>query len=212
MPLVFEEAVRHPGWCPIGPADLVTELPDTLWSPLVRRFLDTLSGQRVQAHAPVMPDVPIPSRARVLASPVVRIDVHATTDAGRLRCLLSPGSAGPARGDGTLQLFCAGGRDVEVVGLFRRILESGLPLDQVEVVFASDTYALLVREKATLLDWGVTLSAGVPTTMTCPGRLLLHFCDWVAGNFAARDLRRLLQSGDCAPRSFDHGDAGPSPG
>src|SRR5450759_5262652 len=212
MPLVLEEAARHPGWCPIGAADLVIELPDTLWSPLVRRLLDMLPGQRVQARAPVIPEVPIPSRAGALAPPVVRVDVHTTTDAGRLRFLQSPGSAGPAKDDGTLTVFHAGGADAEVDEVFRRILASGLPLDQVEVVCASDLYALLVREKATLLDWGVTLSSGVPATMTRPGRLLLRFCDWVASDFAARDLRRLLQSGDCAPRAFADGDAALSPG
>lgn len=212
LPLVLEEATQHPGWCPVAATDLVVELPDTLWSPLVRRFLDTLPGQRVQGRAPVMPDVPIPSRAGALAPPVVRIDIHATSDAGRLRFLQSPGSAGPAKDDGTLTVFHAGGPDAEVDEVFRRILASGLPLDQVEVVCASDLHALLVREKATLLDWDVTVSSGVPATMTRPGRLLLRFCDWVASDFAARDLRRLLQSGDCAPRAFADGDAGLSPG
>lgn len=212
MPLVLEEAVRHPGWCPIGATDLVTELPDTLWSPLVRRFLDMLPGQKVQGRAPIMPEVPIPSRAGALAPSVVRADVHTTTDAGRLRFLQSPGNAGPAKDDWALTIFHAGGSDAEVDEVFRRILASGLPLDQVEVVCASDLHALLVREKATLLDWDVTLSSGVPAAMTRPGRLLLRFCDWVAGDFAARDLRRLLQSGDCAPRAFGDGDAGLSPG
>ena len=212
MPMVFEEATRHPGWCSIASTDIVIELPDTLWSPLVRRFLDTLPGQRVLARAPILPEVPIPSRADALAASVVRVDLHTTTDAGRLRYLQSPRSAGKAKGDGTLDLFHAGGRDAEVDEVFRRILASGLPLDQVEVVCASVAYTLLVREKATLLDWGVTLAAGVPATMARPGRLLLRFFDWVASDFAARDLRRLLQSGDCAPRAFEDTDTGVSPG
>jgi ATP-dependent helicase/nuclease subunit B len=142
----------------------------------------------------------------------VRVDAHTSTDAGRLRFLQSPGSAGPAKDDGTLAIFHAGGADAEVDEVFRRILASGLPLDHVELVCALDLHALLAREKATLLDWGVTLSSGVPATMTRPGRLLLRFCDWVASDFAARDLRRLLQSGDCAPRAFADGDSGLSPG
>jgi len=212
MPLVLEEAARHPDWCPIASTDIVIELPGTLWSPLVRRFLDALPGQHVLAHVLVLSEVPIPSRVSALAAPVVRVDLQTTTDAGRLRHLQSPRSAGPARGDLTLDLFHAGGRDAEVDEVFRRILASGSALDQVEVVCASDAYAALVREKATLLDWGVTLAAGLPATTTRPGRLLLRFCDWVAGGFAARDLRRLLQSGDCAPRAFDDMDAGLSAG
>ncbi len=212
MPRVLEEAPRHLGWCPIAATDILIELPDTLWSPLVRRFLDSLPGVRVSARAPVLPGVPVPSRASALAAPVVGVDLPAKTDAGRLRWLQSPGRAGKARSDGTLDLFHAGGREAEVDEVFRRILAGGTPLDQVEVVCASDAYALLVREKAMLLDWGVTLASGVPATMTRPGRLLLRFCDWVASDFAARDLRRLLQSGDCAPGVFDDADGGLSAG
>ncbi len=39
MPMVLEEAARHQDWCPISPTDFTIELPDTFWSPLVRRFL-----------------------------------------------------------------------------------------------------------------------------------------------------------------------------
>ena len=31
---VFEEALRHPDWCPIQPEDCWTGLPDTIWTPL----------------------------------------------------------------------------------------------------------------------------------------------------------------------------------
>jgi hypothetical protein len=33
IPVVLEEAVKHLDWCPIAAHDLVTELPDNLWSP-----------------------------------------------------------------------------------------------------------------------------------------------------------------------------------
>jgi hypothetical protein len=32
MAKVYEEALRHPEWCPIQPEDCWTELPDTIWS------------------------------------------------------------------------------------------------------------------------------------------------------------------------------------
>ena len=201
MPIVLEEAVRHQDWCPIAAHDLVTELPDVLWSPLVRRFLDSLPGERACPRAPRLPDVPIPARADRLAAPTDRVDPDTPTDAGRLRFLLSPAAAGPAREDGTLDIFHAGGREAEVDEVLRRLLASGRPLDQVEIACASDAYPLLVWEKATRLGWRVTLSTGVPATLTRPGRLLVRFCDWVANDFAARDLRRLLQSGDAAPKA-----------
>ena len=64
---------------------------------------------------------------------------------------------------------------------------------------ASSDYALLAWERAQRLGWPVTVSAGIPAVMTRPGRLLLRYCEWVAGGFQSADLRRLLQSGDCAP-------------
>src|SRR5215213_9932954 len=36
MATVYEEAVKHPDWCPIQPEDCWTELPDTVWTPLQR--------------------------------------------------------------------------------------------------------------------------------------------------------------------------------
>jgi PD-(D/E)XK nuclease superfamily len=203
MPTVLDEAVKHQDWCPIAAHDLVTELPDVLWSPLVKRFLDSLPGQRIRPRAPLLPDVPAPARADRLAAAVERVEVATPTDASRLRFLQSPAAAGSARDDGTLDLFHAGGRDAEVDEVFRRILASGQPLDQVEIVCASETYPLLVWEKATLLGWPVTVFAGIPAASTRPGRLLLRFCDWIDSDFAARDLRRLLQSGDAAPQAFD---------
>ena len=34
MASVYEEAVKHPDWCPIQSQDCWTKLPDTTWSPL----------------------------------------------------------------------------------------------------------------------------------------------------------------------------------
>ena len=41
---VYEEALRHPDWCPLQPTDCWTELPGTLWAPLQRRLLDAMPG------------------------------------------------------------------------------------------------------------------------------------------------------------------------
>lgn len=202
-PVVFEEAVRHLDWCPIDAHDLLVELPDTVWPPRVRRFLDALPGQRVRARALATRGVALPARAERLAAPVERVDAETATDVGRLRFLQVPAEAGPARRDGTIEIFHAGGRDAEVDEVFRRVLASGLPLDQVEIACASDAYALLAWEKASRLAWPITLAAGVPAAITRPGRLLLRFCGWLTSDLAAADLRRLLQSGDCTPAAFE---------
>ena len=92
--------------------------------------------------------------------------------------------------------------------VLRRVAASGQPLDRVEIACASSAYAQLIRDRANRLDWPVTLSTGVPATRTRPGRLLLSFCAWVGANFAAADLRRMLQSGDCWPAALESPSAG----
>ncbi len=46
MPQVFEEAPRYLRWSPVTRKDLVVELANVPWPPLVRRFLDSLPGER----------------------------------------------------------------------------------------------------------------------------------------------------------------------
>ena len=48
MASVYEEALAHPDWCPIQPQDCWTELPHVLWTPLQRRLLDAMPGERLR--------------------------------------------------------------------------------------------------------------------------------------------------------------------
>lgn len=212
-PAVFEEAIAHATWCPIAAGDLVIELPGAVFPPLVRTFLDALPGTRVLARTVDTPGVQAPERARGLSAPVEPVAPAAARDASRLRFVMTPAGAGPAEGDGSLSVFHAGGSEAEIEEVFRRVLASGEPLDQVEIACASPACAQLAWERAVRLGWEVTLGPGIPAATTRPGRLLLQFCDWLAGDFAAADLRRMLQSGDCAPRAFDApGDGELTPG
>jgi ATP-dependent helicase/nuclease subunit B len=202
LPAVFEEAARHPDWSPVAADDWVLELPGTIWRPVVRRFLDVLQGRKVTPRTLRIDGLARPSRLASLASPEDPVAALPATDAARLRFLLAPGEAGPTRHDATLAIFHAGGRDAELDEVFRRIVSSGLPLDQVEVACSRAVPASLVWEKARRLAWDVTLSAGLPATATRPGRLLLRFCDWIASDVESAVLRRLLQSGDLAAKAI----------
>src|SRR3954469_7835192 len=51
MAAVYEEALLHPDWCPIQPEDCWTELPNTLWTPLQRRLIDGMPGERILPRA-----------------------------------------------------------------------------------------------------------------------------------------------------------------
>ncbi|MDO8834888.1 MAG: PD-(D/E)XK nuclease family protein, partial [Vicinamibacterales bacterium] len=190
MPVVLNEALRHLDWCPILAGDVVVEVPDVLWSPLERRLLNTLPGERIRPRALAPSGGRLPRRAADLGAAVDRVS--------------RPADASPAVAD----MFHAGGRDAEVAEALRRVARCGAALDQSEIVCASPDDAVLVWERVQRLGWPVTVATGIPVTMTRPGRLLLRFVEWVGGNFTASDLRRLLQSGDCAPAAFRADDEG----
>jgi ATP-dependent helicase/nuclease subunit B len=192
MATVYEEALRHCDWCPIQAQDCWTLVPDVVWAPLLRALFDALPGERIVPRALDLPGVARPRRLR--DRDVERV---APEPANPLAFLLDPAQAGGARD--RIDIFHAGGREAEIDEVFRRILASGRPLDEVEIACAIDDCALLAWEKALRLDWAVTAGTGIPATQTKPGRALLAFCAWIEGDFPAGVLRRLLQSGNIAP-------------
>ena len=194
MATVYEEAVKHPDWCPIQPQDCWTELPDADWNPLQRALIDAMPGERVQPRAldalrRVSPAPSGVSRGRSASTPDAADEPAGVLDdagIGSRHSLPKP----------TIALFHAGGREAEIEEVFRRILATGASLDQVEIACASDAHVALVWEKALRHDWPVTLGPGIPAALTRPGRALIGLCDWIETDFSAGHFRRLLQSGD----------------
>jgi ATP-dependent helicase/nuclease subunit B len=198
---VYEEAVKHPDWCPIQPPDCWTELPDVNWSPLQRSLIDSMPGERISPRAL---SIGVPTPRRLSSQAVQRLAADAVTNP--LAFLMQPGDAA-ARVSGQTQiaLFHAGGREAEIDEVFRRILATGAPLDQVEIACASDAHVALIWEKALRHDWAVTLGPGIPAALTRPGRALIGLCDWIETDFSAGHFRRLLQSGDLGVELEDEG-------
>ncbi|MBA3886736.1 MAG: PD-(D/E)XK nuclease family protein, partial [Acidobacteria bacterium] len=148
----------------------------------------------VSSNAPSSVSSPAP--ATVSSNAPSRVSAP-HSEASVLRTL---GEANP-----TIGLFHAGGREAEVEEIFRRILSRRVPLDQVEIVCASDAHVALVWEKALRHEWPVTLGPGIPAASTRPGRALIGFCDWIETDFSAGHLRHLLQSGDMGIEEDDEG-------
>ena len=186
MATVYNEAALHPDWCPIQPQDCWTELPDENWMPLQRRLIDSLPGERLLARVLDLPGGAVPRRLSTRKVEHVAVD-PATNP---LALLMAPAKSI------NIDLFHAGGRDAEIEEVFRRILATGVALDQVEIACASDVYAPLVWEKALRYDWLVTVGPGIQATQTRPGRAMLGLCAWIESDFSAGVMRRLLQSGD----------------
>ncbi len=192
MATVYEEAFRHPEWCPIQPQDCWTELPDTVWSRVQRLLLDSMAGERLPPLAFELSDVPVPRR--LISGTVKRTKPDVKTNL--LAFLMTPASAAKTTPEKKVELFHAGGREAEIEEVFRRILAAGVSLDQVEIACASDLHLELVWEKALRQNWPVTLGPGILACYTRPGRALLGLCDWIETDFSAGHFRRLLQSGD----------------
>jgi ATP-dependent helicase/nuclease subunit B len=177
--MVFEEALKHADWCPIQPQDCWTEMPGVIWSPLERRLIDGLPGDCIAPDVGMVAGFPLPRR---LAAAARRPAAGEPVPAPRA----------------TISFFQAGGAEAEVEEVFRRILASGRPLDHVEIACARGPAnpAALIWEKTLRYGWPVTLSGGIPATLTRPGRALLGLTEWIEDQFSAGLLRRLLQSGD----------------
>ena len=203
MAVVYEEAVEHPDWCPIQPEDCWTELPDTIWTPLQRKLIDTMPGERIVAQTLEILGATIPRRLdpSALGAPVERLPGNPAISP--LASISDPGATPGASAN--IDLFHAGGREAEIEEVFRRILTAGASLDQVEIACASDAHVALVWEKAVRHDWKVTLGPGIPVAQTRPGRALMGLCDWIETDFSAGYLRRLLQSGDLGLEMEDEG-------
>jgi RecB family exonuclease len=211
MALVYEEAVKHPDWCPIQPADCWTELPDVVWTPLQRRVMDAMPGERIAPRALSIPGASVPRRmsgghaSRIAPDRAVSPLAFLLAPEANREPRTADRGRRSERASERFALFHAGGREAEIEEVFRRILATGAPLDQVEIACASDAHLALIWEKALRHEWPVTLGPGIPAPSTRPGRALIGLCDWIETNFSAGHLRRLLQSGDIA---LDEGKAG----
>jgi hypothetical protein len=130
VPAVFEEALRHRDWCPIGEQDVVTELPGTVWAPLVRQFLDALPGCRVQPRALALRDVALPERASRFAAASERVEPAITTDASRLTFLQATVEvAAPPLGRGAEAMWLLQFGDLVSVGLAERTGMDPMPVE-----------------------------------------------------------------------------------
>jgi len=91
----------------------------------------------------------------------------------------------------------------EVRGVFRRILDDGLRLDDVEIAFDDDaTYRPLLYELASQYGVSCTFDDGVPVTYTRPGQGVLDYLDWIAHDFRVAALERLLADGRADLKPF----------
>ena len=71
--LVFETAVQCRQWCPVSDADVWLEFPVLAQPVLVRRFLDSLPGSRIDTAVLDLPGIEPPRRMKEYGARVRRI-------------------------------------------------------------------------------------------------------------------------------------------
>jgi ATP-dependent helicase/nuclease subunit B len=95
-----------------------------------------------------------------------------------------------------VQIRDAVGADAEVRGVFREILLSGYPLDDVEIVYTDPgIYAARIATVADFLGVPVRFGDGLPAHLSRPGQAILGYYRWLAEGMDSRTLIHLLRSG-----------------
>ena len=114
--------------------------------------------------------------------------------------LHAPGEVpGELRGPET-SFFRAASIYEELREVVRRVVESGLPFDEVEIV-ASDPerYGAALHLLSERLEIPTTYAVGLPLDRTRTGRVVRAYFEWVEEGFQAHVIRRLLEAGDLRP-------------
>lgn len=120
---------------------------------------------------------------------------------GRLLADAPPAAADGSSGDAPdLELFAASGPAEEVREVLRRVMDSELQWDEVEIV-ATDpvVYGGALHALAERLDIPVSFAVGLPVERTRTGRAAAAYFRWIQGGFPADVIRRLLEAGDLRP-------------
>lgn len=96
---------------------------------------------------------------------------------------------------GGVDFFAAAGELAEAREVFRRILTSGTPFDQVEIVVPGWDEVLAIYTVAANLQVPVRFAPGLPVTVARLGELASVFVDWLAANYEVSHLLAAMRQG-----------------
>ncbi|MEN6310371.1 MAG: PD-(D/E)XK nuclease family protein [Acidobacteriota bacterium] len=116
---------------------------------------------------------------------------------GRLSWLFAPREAPAGAKTGGPDIFRALGPWNECREIIRRIQAKKRRFDEAEVLPPPGSpHPVLFHLLSVEMGLPVTLEGGIPVSFTSPGRLFFGLADWLADDFSAARLCRLLESGD----------------
>lgn len=163
------------------------------------RFLDALlSAGGEPLHADPVPGLAAPAGLLWPARPA---DAPAPPELDDLP-LFQTAPAHPTPRARSVTFFRAAGVHEELREVLRRAMASGRPWEEIEILTPDPfTYGPALHALAARLEIPVTFAVGLPVQRTRPGRAVTAYLDWIAEDFPAPALRRLLETGDLvAPR------------
>ncbi|MCZ6757830.1 MAG: hypothetical protein O7C39_06055, partial [Bacteroidetes bacterium] len=96
----------------------------------------------------------------------------------------------------TYRVMSAVGVDNEIRAVFRDIVGKGLPLDSVELAYASrEPYVRVVRSLADRIDIDITLAEGYEMTSNRVGQAIRQFLQWIGDGQSSSRLVQMLRGG-----------------
>jgi ATP-dependent helicase/nuclease subunit B len=99
-----------------------------------------------------------------------------------------------------VEFFRAASIHDELREVLRRVVESGLRLDEVEIVAPDpEAYGAALHLLSEHLGVPVTYAVGLPLGRTRTGRVVRAYLEWIEEGFQAHVIRRLLEAGDLRP-------------
>ena len=186
-------------------------LSDFPLTELDKRLMRTAGGDALVVIDHARPaGLPEPRRFFPCISKEEVISAEPRSNLDLLRWIFEPQSAPAPFDDDSVSLYQALGESNEVREALRRILSAEVPFDKVEmIVTKTDPYFPLIYEMCESLGIPVTFTGGLPVTYTRPGRALLLYLQWQAGDFQDKHLRAMLGSGLLAMDRFEFEGARP---
>ena len=96
----------------------------------------------------------------------------------------------------TYRVMSAVGVENEIRAVFRDMVGKGLPLDSVELVYASrEPYIRAIRSLADRIDIDITLAKGYEMTSTRVGQAIRQFLQWIGDGQSSSRLVQMLRGG-----------------
>lgn len=179
---------------PPKPGPLYLCLENQIFSRLERDFLDALTKDLILVPQGIVKEMPRPRRLLPVPEPK-REAPKPSSNLERAPWLFALKDAPQPFEDDTIQLFQAVGPTNECREVCRRILQSKVPFDQVEVIHPPDSlYPSIFHGLSKKTGLKFTSAEGLPLGFTTPGKVYSFIIRWIEDEYPSADFCAVLES------------------